>query len=784
MSLPADRSAADVDIDLRALSSALWRRRWRILATTALVSALAFAGASMITPSFQGETRLLIESREPDFSAQPAASVNGLAFDDPAIVSQVQVLQSVDLIKQVARDMRLYQLKEFDPAAEPSALSDLLVMLRLKKNPLDTPPEERVLKAFQEKLQVYQVEKSRVIGVQFTSKDRRLAAAIPNEMARVYLSLQSGAKLDSNTEASRWLEPEIANLREKVRAAEQKVADYRAKSDLLPTGENGTLATRQLTDLSAELARVRAERANAQSRADGVRAAIKSGRDASTLNEVVASPAMQRLSDTESQLQRQIADLSITLLDGHPRLKGLKAQLQGVRAQIREETRRILQGLDNDVDVASLREQDLMRQMNTLKASSAKAGEDEVDLRALEREAAAQRQLLETYLARYREAASRVSSSATPADARVISSAVEPGEPIFPKVIPITVVAGLGSLLLSTLFVLLSELFSGRALRPSNGFGPGRPRRRVAIPLASEARMPSRQPVHRPEPAVFGRDPAARALETAVHVPDFPMPTEPASLEARLSPETLAEIAALDLADDAGAKAQTSAAPTTAEPDSTPAAPAIEPAAGRNADPLSERLDDVAARLTLDEIKVALCLSPGGEAGSATAVALARHLADLGCRTVLIDLSGTALASRIMTPGAPAGITELLSAKVAFGETIHPDQLSDAHVIPQGNADPDMALKGAERLPMIIDALADAYQLVVVDCGHARIDGLARLSRAERTRILLAVAEMDEAELIGTLEALEKAGHHDVALLANVERGAPSALSPRRHQAG
>ena len=783
MSLPVDRSAADVDIDLRALSSALWRRRWRILATTALVSALAFAGASLMSPSFQGETRLLIESREPDFSAQRAGeAVNGLAFDDPAIVSQVQVLQSVDLIKQVARDMRLYQLKEFDSAAEPSALSDLLVMLRLKKNPLDTPPEERVLKAFQEKLQVYQVEKSRVIGVQFTSKDRKLAAAIPNEMARVYLSLQSGAKLDSNTEASRWLEPEIANLREKVRAAEQKVADYRSKSDLLPTGENGTLATRQLTDLSAELARVRAERANAQSRADGVRAAIKAGRDASTLNEVASSPAMQRLSDTESQLQRQIADLSITLLDGHPRLKGLKAQLQGVRGQIREETRRILQGLNNDVEVASLREQDLMRQMNTLKASSAKAGEDEVDLRALEREAAAQRQLLETYLARYREAASRVSSSATPADARVISSAVEPGEPIFPKVVPITVVAGLGTLLLSTLFVLLSELFSGRALRPSDGFGPGRPRRRAAIPLAAEARMPPRQPVRTPEYAAFAHEPAAPELETAVHVPDFPLPTDAPSMDIRLSPETLAEVAALDLADGAVETPLAEAARASrSEPAHADDATATTTA--HDTDPLSERLDDVAARLDVDGIRVALCLSPGGEAGSATAVALARHLADTGRRTVLVDLSGTALASRIMSPGAPAGITELLSAKVAFGETIHADQLSDAHVIPQGHADPETALKGAERLPMIIDALSDAYQLVVIDCGNARIDGLARLSRVERTRILLAVADLDEAALIRALEALEQAGHRDVALLVNVERGTAADPSPRRHQA-
>ncbi len=67
-----------------------------------------------------------------------------------------------------------------------------------------------------------------------------MAAAVPNKMAEVYEALQSGAKLDSTSEAARWLEPEIANLREKVREAEKKVADYRASADLLQTGDAAT----------------------------------------------------------------------------------------------------------------------------------------------------------------------------------------------------------------------------------------------------------------------------------------------------------------------------------------------------------------------------------------------------------------------------------------------------------------------------------------------------------------------------------------------------------------
>ena len=246
-------SQQDVDIDLGGLFRAIWRKRTQVLLATALCGGLAFAVANIISPTYRSEARLLIETREPTFTSNDrTASREQPVFDELGIASQVQVLKSADLIKQVARNMNLHEIEEFDPTAQPSAVSDIMVLLGLRSNPLDLAPEERVLDEFLKKLVVYQVEKSRVIAIEFTSEDPKLAAAIPNEMAKVYLSLQSGAKLDTNSEASRWLEPEITNLREKVREAEEKVAAYRSSSDLLPTGENGTFSRRLVISGSSQ----------------------------------------------------------------------------------------------------------------------------------------------------------------------------------------------------------------------------------------------------------------------------------------------------------------------------------------------------------------------------------------------------------------------------------------------------------------------------------------------------------------------------------------------------
>ncbi|MFY8102309.1 MAG: GumC family protein, partial [Allorhizobium sp.] len=338
-----DRDQHDVDIDLAQLFRAVWERKGRILAATALVGVLAFVGANAISPTYKSDARLLIEPREPTFSASGTASAAVEPMPDELnIASQVQLLQSVDLIKQVARDLKLHERTEFDPDASPSVITDVLVLFGLKSNPLDLPPEERVINAFKEKLNVYQVDKSRVIGIEFTSQDPKLAAAVPNTMMEVYRSLQSGAKLDSNSDAVRWLETEIANLREKVREAEQKVAEYRSSAGLMAVGgDQGSFSSKQLSDISTELARVRSERASAEATAENLRESIKAGKPTETVDAIARSESIQRLKATESQLRAQISDLSTRLLDGHPQMKALRAQLVGIREQVQTESLRV-----------------------------------------------------------------------------------------------------------------------------------------------------------------------------------------------------------------------------------------------------------------------------------------------------------------------------------------------------------------------------------------------------------------------------------------------------------
>jgi len=761
-------AAADVDVDLRQLFASLARNWLRILLFVLVVTGLAFAFASLATRHYKAQTQVEIAPRESVYT-RPAGSNNDgdkPILDEQGVATQVQIISSNEILKQVAQKLGLARLPEFDETINMSSLSRMLILLGLKNDPMDIPADERVLKKMREKLNVFGVEKTRIIAIEFSSEDPKLAAAIPDAIAAAYIAGQGAAKSESNTAAADFLAPEIADLSKQVRDAEAKVAAYRGQSDLLMGGNNSTLATQQLAELSTELSRVRANRAAAEGTADSVRKALQNGGSLDSLPEVLSSDLIQRLRERQVELRANIADLSTTMLDNHPRVRAAKSQLADLDAQIRSEAQKVMKGLVMQADAAKARENQLVADVNTLKAASAQAGEQQVGLDALQRDAAAKRQQLELYLTNYREAASRQDRNYVPVDARVSSPASVPSEPYFPKVGPIVGAAAAASLLLAAVFTLLRELFSGRAMRPATGarFAP-----------IDEVAMPT---TARQEPAA-PLEPAAR-LEPAVA-------SEFANRDAGASwPETVAE------------SEMTVRAQPIAEPE-----PATEPEPAAQAEPVAEAVSAAEPepvvevqrpRSVLGEIDIekaaekliasgaarAIFVSPEGDEAAASAVLVAREVSDAGLRVLLLDLTASGAASRpMLDSGLFPGITDLLASQAQFSDVIHADLYSDCHVIPVGTADPVRAMRAADRLPIIMQSLTTAYDLVVVECGPADAQGISRLG-GDATEVFLSMLEPDDEVTRAAVKLIES-GYPDLTLVTPLGHEPPG--TPGRRSA-
>jgi uncharacterized protein involved in exopolysaccharide biosynthesis/Mrp family chromosome partitioning ATPase len=506
------------DLDLHGLGQALARNRGWIIVPTVLAAVLSLAAVNLVTPRYKSEARILIDGRENIF-LRPNGERNEErnALDPEAVTSQVQLLLSRDLAREIIKKNKLAERPEFDPVLQGLApLKSLLALFGIGRDPFSLTPEERVLDAYFDRFTAYAVDKSRVIVIEFQSLDPDLAARVANSIAEGYLVLQQGARQEQAKSASQWLSGEIDNLRKKVADAESRVEDFRSKSSLFVGTNNTTLSNQQLGELNTQLNNARALKSDAESKARLIREMLQSGKPIEA-SEVLNSELIRRLSEQRVTLRGQLAEQSSTLLDGHPRIKELKAQLADLDRQLREEASKISRSLDSDARIAGGRVEGLSASLEQLKKQATSTNGQDVQLRAFEREAKAQRDLLESYLAKYREANTRENIDAAPADGRIISRASVSNTPAYPKKLPIVLIATLATLMLSAGAIVTGELL--RMTAP-----------RAAAVFASA-------PTFSPDPI---RSPATEAIADAVADPD------PAPVFSEVSTDIVPELTEIE----------------------------------------------------------------------------------------------------------------------------------------------------------------------------------------------------------------------------------------------
>src|ERR1700736_3070053 len=453
-------------VELGTIGRELWRRKWWVLGPTLAVVAIAAVAVNLVTPRYKSEARVLIEGRENVFLRPEAEKRNDrTVVDQEAVTSRVQLVLSRDVARQAIRQLRLGELPEFDPLLRGvSPVAHLLQLGGVAKDPLRMTPEERVLDSYYERLNAYAVDKSRVIAVEFQSYDPDLAARAANAVVDDFVALQLAAQQEETRGAGRWLAGEIEVLRQKVADAEAKVEEFRSKSNLFVGTNNTTLSAQQLGELNSQLGAARSQKADAEAKAKFIRDTLKSGKSLESAD-FLNSELIRRLSEQLATLRGQLAEQSSTLLDNHPRIKELKAQIGDLDRQLRTEAERLARSLENDARIAGARVETLSENLGQLKQQAATTNEQDIQLRAYEREAKAQRDLLESYLAKYREVTSRDSLGAVPSDVRVISRAVASNTPFFPKKLPVVLIASLAMLFIAWGFIVPGHLIAGSAGR-------------------------------------------------------------------------------------------------------------------------------------------------------------------------------------------------------------------------------------------------------------------------------------------------------------------------------
>jgi succinoglycan biosynthesis transport protein ExoP len=380
-SRPAARALGATETDLSRLLGIFKRQKGLIAAIIVGAMALGILTLFVLTPLYTVKTSILLDPKR-DPTLDIGLALSGIAVDFGFIESEVLVIGSFNTARRVVEKLGLGKDPEFGPSPE-GLLTQFLDGIRrhFSKAPTDatdasdvlnlTPETRRAIDKLMANTVVRHNGFTYVVDVFFTFPSPVKAAEIANAIADAYLVDRLEARYNASQTAIRWLDDRLAGLKSQLEVSERAVADYHAKYGLVST-PSGTVDKQQISELNAQLAIARAKTAETKAKFDQY---FKPG----------------------SQTGRS--------------------------------------NLQNEYEAALKREKSLEE---SLEKMSATAGQDDaasIKLHELEREADANRQLYENFLAKFKQA--REATTLEEREAHVITPALSSVAPTFPRLGPV-----------------------------------------------------------------------------------------------------------------------------------------------------------------------------------------------------------------------------------------------------------------------------------------------------------------------------------------------------------
>lgn len=434
--------------DLLAASRDTLRRRWLTLAIVSLaIFGLGTAYVLRMTPQYDATARVRIDPSRNPLQTQNATATGELSSE--AIETEVTAMYSLDLARSVARRLNLTN--------NPVILSQI----NPDKVATATDRETAVAALLLKKLAVYRERLTYILGVQFQSPDPQLAATIANAFAENYIDAQVGNRVGTAEKQSEWFTRRLEEMGQEVRAADEKVAQFRAAAGIVAdtsTGESGqTIADQQVAPLAGTLAAIESEAAGARANLAAAQGAGRRGNE--NVSEVLNSAVIGDLRRQRAEVLRNQAEVEARYGPLHPDSQRVREQLASLDAQIAQETRRIVGSLRSTASAADARVQSLRGSLAGLEQQRAQNTRNSVIADSLAREAAAKRQQYEKMSQAALESAQAARNSIS--QAAIIDRAEPPTgstSPNKPLLIALALILGLG---VGAAVITVQELMGG-----------------------------------------------------------------------------------------------------------------------------------------------------------------------------------------------------------------------------------------------------------------------------------------------------------------------------------
>jgi capsular exopolysaccharide synthesis family protein len=435
---PPEQDAAasrfDRELNVAALLSVLYRRRWVSIFAFAIAATAVAAYTLSVTRIYEARSQLVLVDR-----ASLGLPGGGSSTDRGYLETQQRLLRSRSLMRSVITELELWdegaitspgasvvgrwwgrgatQPQDGSAPPEPAA-------------PGETAAESAVIDRALSQLRVLPVDDTRIIEVRFESPDPARAAAVVNTLTKIYIAQDQEFRSQASKEAAARLAEQVAEQRRKVEASELALQTYRERENSLSLDAGPNIVVQRLNALNSAVTQAKTDVINAEARYRLLTASQQDPEALNTLEPIRSNSLVQQIRERLTNLQRERAQLSGSLGAKHPDMVQIDGAIAMAQRELTAEVTRAVESVRQEVVAARARERELTAALNTQKSSALALNRQGIEYGVLLREVESDRQIYQSLLQRANEMA--VASGVKAASIEVVDPAPVPRRPVRP----------------------------------------------------------------------------------------------------------------------------------------------------------------------------------------------------------------------------------------------------------------------------------------------------------------------------------------------------------------
>jgi len=268
---------------------------------------------------------------------------------------------------------------------------------------------------------------SSVIEISFTGTDPDFAAGVANAFADAYQKTNIQLKVEPAQKAAEFLGEQTKTLRTNLEAAQSKLSKYQQEKGLTSVMGNLDVESARLNDLSSQLVSAQSQSFDSTSRQQ------RTTGNGDESPDVAANPVVQNLKIEITRAESKFSELSQRLSDGHPQYQAAKAELDKLKSQLLEETRRATTTIGGTAHIHQQRESDIRAALAAQKARVLELNLTRDELSVLQRDVENAQRAMDTASQRFTQ--TTLEGSANQADIAVLTPASAPRKAAGPRVL-------------------------------------------------------------------------------------------------------------------------------------------------------------------------------------------------------------------------------------------------------------------------------------------------------------------------------------------------------------